>query len=378
MAGRNTTLVIAVGALVLSRGYTLIEVLLALALSLVLVSAILSLIVSTQHSTAAVVARTRAQENLQLAFALIERVVQRGGSFACADPQRPLVGFLNGDWSQIPEYDITRSALGYDGRGGGQFVPDPTLTLPMSGLGGDQRVHKAGHGVDLEAVESTADILVVRGTGPSAPLAAPATGREPIAVPGQIVDFAVNDVVLVSDCEQAALVKITGVTDTASGLMLRWAQGPGTFDNASVGRIHGDEGTSESLALLPRGFAVDASVATVITSIFYLAPSLVRSRQGQMVRALWLKSGSDPSVEMIAGIDDLQVWFLVAEDISPDSRMGYFQAGQLPQDAVVVGLRILLRSSSVDELVEVGQRPVSMSATRTFMLPRFGRWGHAL
>ena len=97
-----------------------------------------------------------------------------------------------------------------------------------------------------------------------------------------------------------------------------------------------------------------------------------------MVRALWLKSGSDPSVEMIAGIDDLQVWFLVAEDISPASRMGYFQAGQLPQDGVVIGLRILLRSSSVDELVEVGQRPVSMSATRTFMLPRFGRWGHAL
>ena len=46
-------------------------------------------------------------------------------------------------------------------------------------------------------------------------------------------------------------------------------------------------------------------------------------------------------------------------------------------DALVVGLRIMLRSSSVDELTEVGQRPVSNSASRTFMLPRFGRWGHA-
>ena len=80
---------------------------------------------------------------------------------------------------------------------------------------------------------------------------------------------------------------------------------------------------------------------------------------------------------MIAGITDLQIWFLVAEEANPDARMGYFQAGQLTPDALVVGLRIMLRSSSVDELTEVGQRPVSISASRTFMLPRFGRWGHA-
>ena len=56
-----------------------------------------------------------------------------------------------------------------------------------------------------------------------------------------------------------------------------------------------------------------------------------------MVRALWLKSGSDPSVEMIAGIDDLQVWFLVAEDINPVGKAGYFQAGQLPQMVWLLG-----------------------------------------
>ena len=62
----------------LPRGYTLMEVLLALSLSLALVSGVLSLSVGAQHSTAALAARARAQENLQLAFALIERVVQHG------------------------------------------------------------------------------------------------------------------------------------------------------------------------------------------------------------------------------------------------------------------------------------------------------------
>ena len=379
MARRDPALVIASRSqiIVLPRGYTLMEVLLALSLSLALVSGVLSLSVGAQISTAALAARARAQENLQLAFALIERVVQHGGNFACAHPQRAQVSFLNGEWPQIPEYDLTRPVLGYEALGGGQFAPDPALTLPLSGAGGDQRVHKAGHGVDLGVIESNSDILVIRGSGPSVPLAAPVVGRESIAVPEHVADFVVDDVVLISDCEQAALVKITHVTDTANGQLLGWAAGPGVFDNTTVGRVHGAEATSDSLALLARGFASDASVAAVTSSIFYLAPSLVRSRQGQRVSALWLKSGADPSVEIIAGITDLQVWFLVAEDANPDARMGYFQAGQLTPDALVVGLRIMLRSSSVDELTEVGQRPVSTSASRTFMLPRFGRWGHA-
>jgi hypothetical protein len=81
---------------------------------------------------------------------------------------------------------------------------------------------------------------------------------------------------------------------------------------------------------------------------------------------------------MIAGIDDFQIWYLVAEGSSADGRMGFFQAGQLPVDGMLLGLRVHLRSSSVDELADAQNRAVSVSASRTFMLPQFARWGVAL
>jgi hypothetical protein len=43
-----------------------------------------------------------------------------------------------------------------------------------------------------------------------------------------------------------------------------------------------------------------------------------------------------------------------------------------------LGLRVHLRSSSVDELADAQNRAVSVSASRTFMLPQFARWGVAL
>ena len=361
-----------------SRGFTLIEVMLALSLSLLLLGAVMAMLVGSQHSSSALAARARAHENLQLAFALIGAAVRRGGSFGCAHPQRPLVRFLNGDWSEIPEYDITQAVVGYDAQSNGSLTPEPALTLPLSGANGNHRVHHSGHGIDLDDVESTADILVVRGLGSPALLADSALGRNPISTLDRSIDFATNDVVLISDCEQAAMVKVTGVAKSARGLLLSWAQGPGVFDNARVGVVAGGDLVSDTLALLSRGFGADATVAVVVSSIFYLAPSLVRSRQGAQATALWLKSGAAPSVEMIAGVDDFQIWYLVAEGSSADGRMGFFQAGQLPADGMLLGLRVHLRSSSVDELADAQNQAVSVAASRTFMLPQFARWGVAL
>ena len=79
---------------------------LALSLSLVLLSAAMVMLSDAQQTAATVSAARRGHDNLQLAFALIERAVARAGNFGCAHPQRPLVKMLRGDWAQIPEYDV--------------------------------------------------------------------------------------------------------------------------------------------------------------------------------------------------------------------------------------------------------------------------------
>ena len=72
------------------RGFTLIEAMLALGLSLVLLSAAVVMLIGAQQTAATLAATARAQANLQLAFSVIERGLQRAGHFGCVHPQRPL------------------------------------------------------------------------------------------------------------------------------------------------------------------------------------------------------------------------------------------------------------------------------------------------
>ena len=83
-------------------------------------------------------------------------------------------------------------------------------------------------------------------------------------------------------------------------------------------------------------------VALVETLFFYLAPSLVENRQGNLATALWLKRGPARGVEL------------------------------------VVGIRVLLRSTSVDGLGVLADQPLSFTGVRTFMLPRFAGPGWPL
>ena len=362
----------------LGYGFTLIELILALSLSLVVLSAAMLMLADAQQSFAALAASKRAEENLHLSFALIERALLGAGNFGCAEPQRPLSKMLRGDWSQLPEYNITRAVEGYDALPHGGLAPNPAATLPLSGVGGDRQVQHAGHGIDLDQLLPEADLLVVRGVGPWAPLGALQVGTAPIVVLGEALEFAVGDVVLVADCEQATVLKITAIETLAGGLKLDWAAGPGAFDNvdglSSSGLKSGRRGIAES----PGSYGADAIVARIEARFFYLAPSRVINRQGSPVTALWLKFGTAPGVELIAGIDDLQVWFLAATGAQPANSIGYFDAQHLPADARVVGVRVSIRSTSVHGLSEFANIPLTFRGARTFMLPQFAQQGWQL
>lgn len=359
-------------------GFTLSETMLALSLSLVLLSAAMVMLIDAQQTAATVAAARRGHDNLQLAFALIERAVARTGNFGCAHPQRPLVKMLRGDWAQIPEYDVSRPIAGYNALPGGGLAPHSEATLPLSGANGDRNVRYAGHGIDLDKLAPQADLLVVRALGPWSPVVAPSAGSGSLVAKGAAGNLAVGDVALVADCELAALVKITAMQTTAGGVKLSWAAGPGRFDNADTAAGQGLDTILQGNGSLVGGFAADAIVARVETLFFFLAPSRVLNSQGVPVMALWLKFGPAAAVELIAGIDDLQIWLLAAVDDSPASPMGYFTPQHLPVNAHVVGVRVSMRSRSDQVLDKSVAAPRSFSRARTFMLPQFARQGWVL
>jgi hypothetical protein len=359
-------------------GFILSETMLALSLSLVLLSAAMGMLIETQQTAAGSAAASRAQDNLQLAFTLIERALSRAGNFGCAHPQRSLVKMLRGGWAQLPEYDVTRPIAGYDALLRGGLAPNPAATLPLSGANGDRNVHYAGHGIDLDKLAPQTDLLVVRAIGPWSSVAAPSGGAASLAVPGPEGKFALGDVALVADCELAALFKITAIETTAGRVQLSSAPGPGRFDNADAAAAQGLEPIGLGSGSLAGAFAANAIVARVETLFFYLAPSRVRNRQDVPVTALWLKFGPAAAVELIAGIDDLQIWLLAAADDSAASPIGYFAAQHLPVNAHVVGVRVFMRSSSGHGAGKSAATPLSFSRARTFMPPQFAQQGWAL
>jgi hypothetical protein len=57
-----------------------------------------------------------------------------------------------------------------------------------------------------------------------------------VSTPGGAPAFAVNDVVLIADCEQASLFRVTGISTTADETTLQWstaASAKPAYDNAA-------------------------------------------------------------------------------------------------------------------------------------------------
>ena len=79
----------------LGYGFTLIELILALSLSLVVLSAAMLMLADAQRSFAALAASKRAEENLHLSFALIERALLGAGNLGCAEAQPKSVSYTH-------------------------------------------------------------------------------------------------------------------------------------------------------------------------------------------------------------------------------------------------------------------------------------------
>ena len=350
-----------------TAGFSILELMIALLLGVVVVAGIVQLFAGNSRTYDIINAQSRLQENARFAFEFISVAARSAGYYGCAPETRNIAKGLNGNWGEIPEYNMSQAVTGFESLGGA-YAPNNLLTLPRDDLG---NVHTAGNGIETADLVPEADILVFNGVRlPVATLAQQADPLDdPVAyTPGGQPEFNGNDVVVLSDCDQAALFRVTAVNAAGdqTTLLRNTVAGGGNFDNGDQIATQGDpddqgvavEVVPATLSINGQPYGPESTLSVMQSTIFFIAPSTQNNNRNAVVNALWRKVGSDQPRELIQGVDDMQVLYGVDRDnvdLTPEVNQ-YVTIDAVADARDIVAVRVRLDLNSVDELADIGDQ----------------------
>ena len=366
-----------------NSGFSIVELLIALALGLLVVAGIVQLFVGNNRTYEVVNAQARLQENARFAFDFITRSARSAGYFGCAPETANVALNLVGNWNLIPEYNMPEPVDGWESNGNGTFSPDDLTTMPRSGAA-EVNVHLTGNGIDRNELSDASDILVFRSI--EKPAARLAQILQPDGIPIAYTpdgepSFEVDDVVMLADCEQAAVFKVTDVAtagdETTLSRVVSGAAGP--FENSATVTTSTGDVIASTLSILGRSYGASATIAPLETTFYFIARSTELARvaqagtDGVAVNALWQKTGNNAPVELVQGIEDMQLLFGV--DTTADEVLNvnqYLTIDNVEDVREIVVVQVTLIVSSVDALAETGNQKLQRTFTKTIHIRNMG------
>jgi type IV pilus assembly protein PilW len=301
------------------RGLTLVELMVALVMGLVLLGGVVTVFVANKETYQVQDALARVQENGRFALSLLTRELRTSAHIGCssrkpvAAPRNTVAGSAYPATSSFA--DFTRRIDAFDGVSAWPTALSSNQTVPSGLVGGT-------------------DLLVVRVVdGNEARAANHSSPTADVEVRGIGTDFQSGDILLVSDCEAAAVFQLVGAPSTS-----------GTTTTLPTGGV--DLGKQFPSA------ATAAEVQKIRSTAYYIAPS---SFGGEP--ALWRWNGIGLAQEVVAGIDNLQVRFglsvgaPLADGSMPVTQyatVNEVETGNLWGNVVSVQVSLLVRSESTN------------------------------
>jgi len=346
------------------KGFSLIELMLALALGLVVTAGIVQLFVGNNRTNQLITGQSRLQESARYALDFVSRSVRNGGFYGCDPESDKIYNTLNAGWNQMFELDLTVPVQGFDGTGSGNSVGDWSPSLTTLPIGTASTTIIPGNGIDINSLVPSTDILVVRyQVAPGFRITQRVNPNDdPVIENNGDVDLTAGDYAVISDCEQAAIFRVTGLSGGAN-LTLARNTGTGPFDNRA----------GVSLSQQGRSYGGDIDnqgsvVAKLNTDIFFVAESANNNNRGDAITSLWRKSGVDAPVELVEGISNLQVLFGIDSTPSDSERSAnrYVSFGAVGNN-VVRSIRVSIEANTVD-VVSDSPEPISRTFTQTISL----------
>jgi len=286
------------------RGLSLIELMVAMTISLIVMAAVSAIFVDTKRNYVVQDAMARLQENARFAMDLIVRDVRMAGYYGCADDVTSVTNTVAGA-TDGGAYDIRNPIQGSESKGNWYPLAATPVAAPAT----------MRTGTDAIAVR-----FLDRGT--SAAVTSPFMPNTSAALHTASGNgLKEGDIVFVTDCSAGAIFQITGPNDPNGGTIVHntGATTPGNTTK-DLGKIFED----------------DARIAKYYYALYYIAPS---ASGYSLFRETVGTAGTVPE-ELMAGIEDMQI--LYGEDTANSDRVPdvYRKADAVVNWSNVVTVRI--------------------------------------
>ncbi|MFT4797681.1 MAG: type IV pilus assembly protein PilW [Candidatus Azotimanducaceae bacterium] len=362
------------------KGFSLVELMIALALGSVVTAGVVQLFVANSETHTLLIGQSRMQESARFALDFVGRQVRQAGYRGCFSGNANLLTSMGPNNAPfIPyEFDLRLGIQGFNDAGIDTWNPpldvlpntdaDFAMTNPLNTVFKTTYNYGANAGIDLDEVVSGTDVVTFRhisqidarlggytdadgnttyGTMP--------TSTEPMVVGVQAgwAEFDLDHLAMVHDCEKATVFRVTtsnpwGRNGDGSPMAVPTAR------DLTVGHDTGDPDTTQNiftrLALL-NTFGVDAAVSAIESHTFFIAPGEGVNNAGNRPLSLWRKSGVQAPIELIEGVEDLQLLYGIDTDTDGVPNQ-YFSANFVPANGWtnVATVRVSIVVNSIEDV----------------------------
>lgn len=300
-------------------GLSLIELLVALALTSALILGIFTVYMDSNRSSQLANSLARVQESGRIAFDVMARDMRMVGFQGCADPRDVVLNVIA---NNPPTSDFFASNLrGWEVTNGNWAAGtefDGTTIESRAVIGSDVVAVQRGSTVDIELTGNmSADNANIQVTG------------DDVGVFGQ------NDILLISDCESADLFRISSNPSS------------GTYAHAN------NVNTTNRLS---QAYTESAQVFQFSSSVYFVGDTGRNDVNGNDIRALYrgnnnLSNTATPSFrvdELVEGVESMQIEY---GEVVAGGNINYRTANNVADMSKVLALRIGLLVSNAENAV---------------------------
>lgn len=331
-------------------GFSLVELMIALMLGALITTGIVQMFSSNQRNYQMLIGQARLQESGRFALDFMTQPVRMAGYGGCFSEEGEARNVLNG--AQPPfEFDMLTSLQAYEATSTTPATWSPALGTLPTGV----------NGIDPAQIVPGSDVLVVRaGSFDYLQLVqsqAAGTGDLITQIPVDATQYDAGDILLVSDCTKAAIFQVTNSATAAGRFFIQHSTGGGVAPGNGSSDLSGNGSI----------FDVDSEVYRIETTVFFIAPSTRLNNVGVAPMSLWQKVGVSAPVELVDGVEDLQVIFGV--DTDGDDAPNRYQTFQSVIDPTnIVTVRLQVSVTSVDSVSGQGDGLLRRTFSKTIAI----------
>jgi type IV pilus assembly protein PilW len=284
-----------------ARGFSLVEMMVAITLGLLVTGALIATFVGVNSSSRTSAGVGAVGDGGRIALDLLQQAVRSAGFMACNTTARQVSLLATGPGPDPLNYDYTEPLGGYEAVGTGPEAAAPVVIAePPVSASNDVTNWSTTGGGTLNAVLNNnaiagSDVLVVQSTLAGAPVTAVApAGANQLTVvnSADAASFAAGQIAVVSDCVTSAVLQISAVAGS----------------------------TVDTVQTIPARYAAGSQLGVADTMVFYIGKGTdgdgaLFALDAQGTGAVPAPSAAD---ELVPDIENMQVLYGISTSALPD------------------------------------------------------------